>query len=196
MGLGFKTFVAGSVLTAAEVNGYMMSQSVMEFASVAARDAAITAPVQGMRCYIDAIQTEYLRDAGGWVIMSEPVQTSTAANITGFTGGTPAFASTYQRSAGWIDLTASLLFGAAPTTLTTLVYAPPVAVVWDPQFAALNPVYLTSGAWFDGTNNQGSLFALSATHSNVSLSLTVPFTWAAGSAVYVGGRFRMASRYT
>lgn len=45
-GQGFKTFNTGDVLTAADVNGYLM-QGVLVFATTAARDAAITSPQQG-----------------------------------------------------------------------------------------------------------------------------------------------------
>jgi hypothetical protein len=45
-GLGFKTFTTGEVLTAADVNGYLM-QGVLVFASEAARNAAITSPQEG-----------------------------------------------------------------------------------------------------------------------------------------------------
>ena len=51
MGSGFKTFTA-SVLTASEVNNYLMEQSVMSFASTGARDATVTAPEIGMTAYI------------------------------------------------------------------------------------------------------------------------------------------------
>lgn len=54
MGSGFKTFTAGSVLTASDVNNYLMEQSVMVFASTAARDSAITAPEAGMVAYINS----------------------------------------------------------------------------------------------------------------------------------------------
>jgi len=40
-GLGFKTFLTGDVLTAADTNGYLM-QGVLVFATAAARDSAIT----------------------------------------------------------------------------------------------------------------------------------------------------------
>ena len=53
MGSGFQTFTAGSVLTASEVNNYLMEQSVMVFATTAARDSAITAPEAGMTAYIN-----------------------------------------------------------------------------------------------------------------------------------------------
>ena len=39
-GAGAKLFVSGDVLTAAQVNTYLMDQAVMVFASAAARDAA------------------------------------------------------------------------------------------------------------------------------------------------------------
>jgi hypothetical protein len=52
MGSGYKNFTAASVLTAADLNNYCQSQSVMYFASTAARDAAITSPVAGMVAYV------------------------------------------------------------------------------------------------------------------------------------------------
>jgi hypothetical protein len=58
-GQGFKTFTTGEVLTAGDVNGYLM-QGVLVFASAAARDAAITSPQEGQCCYLkdtDAVQT-------------------------------------------------------------------------------------------------------------------------------------------
>jgi hypothetical protein len=48
---GKKTFVAGEVLTAQDVNDYLMDQSVMNFASSAARASAIPTPTEGMVTY-------------------------------------------------------------------------------------------------------------------------------------------------
>lgn len=45
-GLGFKTFNTGDVLTAGDVNGYLM-QGILVFASEAARNSAITSPEEG-----------------------------------------------------------------------------------------------------------------------------------------------------
>lgn len=47
-GLGRKTFTAGEVLTAANVNGYLMDQSIMVFAGTAARSSAIATASAGM----------------------------------------------------------------------------------------------------------------------------------------------------
>jgi hypothetical protein len=60
MGSGFKTFTAASVLTAADLNNFCQSQSVMYFATTAARDTAITSPVDGMVAYIGADDCLYL----------------------------------------------------------------------------------------------------------------------------------------
>ena len=54
MGSGFTTFTAGNVLTASEVNNYLMEQSVMFFETTGARDSAITAPEAGMTAYINS----------------------------------------------------------------------------------------------------------------------------------------------
>ena len=53
-GAGFKTFTAGEVFTASDANTYLMQQSVMVFTNEAARDAAITAPSEGMHAYLTA----------------------------------------------------------------------------------------------------------------------------------------------
>ena len=45
-GLGFKTFNTGDVLTAGDVNGYLM-QGILVFSSEAARNSAITSPQEG-----------------------------------------------------------------------------------------------------------------------------------------------------
>jgi hypothetical protein len=68
MGSGFKAFTAGAVLTASDVNNYLMEQSVMVFATAAARDAAIT-PEEGMVCFLntgDRTEGLYTYTDGAW----------------------------------------------------------------------------------------------------------------------------------
>ena len=58
-GLGFIEFSTGDVLSASAANGYLASQTVMVFASAAARTSAIAAPQEGMVSYLkdtDVIQ--------------------------------------------------------------------------------------------------------------------------------------------
>jgi hypothetical protein len=78
-GLGFKDFVTGEVLTAADVDGYLM-QNIWVFANAAARDAAVTSPQEGNACYLkdtDAIMTY---SGSAWV-------TASAATSYGYAAG-------------------------------------------------------------------------------------------------------------
>lgn len=69
MGSGFKTFSAATKLTASDVNNYLMEQSVMYFATTAARDSAITAPEDGMVVYVgsnDSSEGLYTYNGTAW----------------------------------------------------------------------------------------------------------------------------------
>lgn len=68
-GAGYKTFTAGSILTATEVNTYLMEQATMVFATTAARDAAITAPSEGMTVYITADDSVTYYDGSAWKVV-------------------------------------------------------------------------------------------------------------------------------
>jgi hypothetical protein len=52
MANGFKVFATGEVLTASDVNDYLMEQSIAIFANSTARDAQITSPIEGQFCYL------------------------------------------------------------------------------------------------------------------------------------------------
>lgn len=70
-GAGFKDFTAGEVLTANDVDQYLMQQSIMVFAGTAARGSAIgTAVAEGMFTYLaDTNALEYY-DGSSWVAFS------------------------------------------------------------------------------------------------------------------------------
>tara|TARA_R110000765_G_scaffold25125_1_gene62316 strand:- start:1375 stop:1644 length:270 start_codon:yes stop_codon:yes gene_type:complete len=56
---GYRTFSAGEVLTAANVQTFLQDQVIAVFASSTARDAAITSPAEGQHCFLkdtDALQ--------------------------------------------------------------------------------------------------------------------------------------------
>lgn len=99
-GLGFKTFTTGEVLTAADVNGYLM-QGVLVFASAAARTSAITSPQEGQYSFLkDTNALEYY-DGASWV--GAPVGDITAVNTNSpLTGGGTSGALTlsYDYAAG------------------------------------------------------------------------------------------------
>ncbi len=69
MGSGFKTFTAGAVLTASDMNNYLMEQSIMYFATTAARDSAISSPEDGMVVYVgsnDESEGLYTYNGSAW----------------------------------------------------------------------------------------------------------------------------------
>jgi hypothetical protein len=67
-GAGYKLFNTGDVLTAAQVNTYLMEQTVMRFATTTARDTALSGVLaEGMLCYIDADNNLYKYTGSAWV---------------------------------------------------------------------------------------------------------------------------------
>ena len=85
-GLGRKVWSAGSVVAAADVQGYLQDQSVMRFADATARDAAISSPTQGMVCYLQ--DTSALQVYGvAWADVSNPGDITAVTAGTALTGG-------------------------------------------------------------------------------------------------------------
>lgn len=70
-GAGYKDFTAGAVLTAAQLNQYCNEQSVMVFATTAARDSALTSVLaEGMTCYVkdggSGTPVMFIYDGSAW----------------------------------------------------------------------------------------------------------------------------------
>jgi hypothetical protein len=65
-GQGFKTFTTGEVLTAGDVNGYLM-QGINVFADAAARTAAITSPQEGQYSYLKDSNSLWYYSGSAWV---------------------------------------------------------------------------------------------------------------------------------
>jgi hypothetical protein len=80
-GAGYKLFNTGDVLTAAQVATYLMQQSVMVFASAAARTSAISGVLaEGMITYLQDTNALEVYDGAAWV--------GATGDITGLTAGT------------------------------------------------------------------------------------------------------------
>ena len=70
-GSGIRVFASGEILTAAQVNGYLMDQSVTRFADAATRDASFGGagqPVlsEGRICYLDDVNLVQFFDGTSW----------------------------------------------------------------------------------------------------------------------------------
>jgi len=85
---GRKTFTAGEVLQAADVNDFLMDQSVMVFAGTAARGSAIPSPSEGMVTYLeDSDELQVYTTAWGPVDTGGLIETKTAINTTALSFG-------------------------------------------------------------------------------------------------------------
>lgn len=81
-GAGYKLFNTGDVLTAAQVNTYLMQQSVMVFANSAARTTALSGVLaEGMLSYLQDTNAVEKYDGSSWTAI-------TAGDIEGVTAGT------------------------------------------------------------------------------------------------------------
>jgi hypothetical protein len=92
-GLGFKDFTTGEVLTAADVDGYLM-QGIWVFANATARDAAVTSPQEGNFAYLKDTNVTTYYTGSAWANvdttgMTNPM-TTTGDTIYSSSGSTPA----------------------------------------------------------------------------------------------------------
>jgi len=63
---GFKVFATGEVLTASDVNNYLMEQSICVFADASARDAGITSPEDGQFVFLTGSSTLQFYGSSAW----------------------------------------------------------------------------------------------------------------------------------
>jgi len=140
-GLGFKDFTTGEVLTAADVDGYLM-QGVWVFASATARDAAVTSPQEGNFAYLKDtnITTYYTGSAWanldttgmtnpmtttGDIIYSSPGSTpvrlgiGSTGNVLTVAGGVPSWAAP-AGGGKVLQVLTDLLTGEVSTTSTSM----------------------------------------------------------------------------
>lgn len=189
--MAYKTFVAGDVLTATELNDYLMNQSVMVFTNATARDTALTSPTEGMFAYLTASDHLTIYNGSAWVI-TDTSWNSYTPTLYGFTQGTGATTQAYYARIGkTVVVQGYITMGTtAPTFTSQMQISLPVdqassnrsssvgtAFMRDVSGAAsyLGSIYLTSTPGrisFQAVNASGTY----ATLSNVTG--TVPFTWA------------------
>jgi hypothetical protein len=119
-GLGFKTFTTGEVLTAGDVNGYLM-QGVLVFASAAARDAAITAPQEGQFAFTKDTNGLWYYDGAVWVASGATGDIEGVTAGVGISGGGTSGTVTITNSmATAIDAKGDLVAGTGADTFSRI----------------------------------------------------------------------------
>jgi hypothetical protein len=95
-GAGYKLFATGDVLTAAQVNTFLMQQTVMVFASSAARTTALSGVLaEGMVSYLQDTNSLEVYDGSAWVGATGDITALTAGtgiSISSATGPIPTVA--------------------------------------------------------------------------------------------------------
>jgi hypothetical protein len=111
-GAGKKTFTAGEVLTASDVNTYLMEQSVMNFAGTAARASAIPTPSEGMVSYrSDTDNVEFYNGSSWLSVGGEQFITSASFTTQSSIDFTSALTDTYKSYRFYIEWRGSVATG-------------------------------------------------------------------------------------
>jgi hypothetical protein len=123
-GAGYKLFATGDVLTAAQVNTFLMQQTVMVFADSSARTTALSGVVaEGMLSYLTGTNALQYYDGAAWQDVSNPGDITGVTAGTGLTGGGTSGSVTLA-----IDSTVATLTGSQTLTNKTLT-APVISTI-------------------------------------------------------------------
>lgn len=129
MGLGFKDFTAGDVLTAAQVDGYLMRQTIMVFASTSARDTALSGNLEeGMFAFTTDTNSVYYYTGSAWVIYSEPAQSWSPTITQGSSVAGTTNRGWYRRRDGFFEAGLKWTASAAGTGSNVISVSLPVTL--------------------------------------------------------------------
>jgi hypothetical protein len=193
MTLGFKDFVAGDVLTAAQVDGYLMRQTVMVFATDAARDSALSGNLEeGMHCYTEDNNRLYYYTGAAWTVVSEPPQSWAGAAVV---QATPVTGTTnrgwYQRRNGCFEAHLVWTATAAGTASNLITVSTPLTLS-DANDSHGTFMYNDAGVYYSGSIHPTSTTTVSLVIQGASggLGLLSP-TIAIGDILYMSmfGRY-------
>ena len=173
-GLGYKVFTAGEVLTAANVNGYLM-QGVLVFDDSTARTAAIGTPTEGMASYLKDTNALELYDGASWVGGGDITAVTAGYGLSG--GGT----------GGEVTLTAGTVLTSSTATSYTLGTADAGTYLRFTNAATLT----ISTATDFGVGQQVQIFA-----DGTALSITTDGATIAGAGTaFTSGTFTVGNQY-
>lgn len=171
---GYKTFVAGEEALAADVNGFLMSQTVPRFTNAAARTAALTGPATNQLSMLDDRVGVIQRWSGSaWVDMPATLIRWIALNPNVVVAATPldVTLTTFTMPFSGMVLVTGLVgctAGAGATTLEIGMTADPTpASVPAPNAAAVGASAVQPANTFYGT------FPFSAQWANLAVGTSV-----------------------
>lgn len=138
-GAGYKLFNTGDVLTAAQVNTYLMQQSVMVFANSTARTTALSGVLaEGMLSYLVDTNAVEKYDGSSWSAIG-------TGDIEGVTAGTGL-------SGGGTSGTVTLSIASAQSDLVIKGFEEDVNVVASAATGTINFDVATASVWYYTSN--------------------------------------------
>jgi hypothetical protein len=168
-GLGFKDFTTGEVLTAADVDGYLM-QGIWVFANATARDAAVTSPQEGNFAFTKDNNSLWYYDGATWVASGATGDIEGVTAGVGISGGGTSGTVTITNSmATAIDAKGDLVAGTGADTFSRIAVGADATVLTADSSTATGLKWATPG----GSGANWSLLNTGGTSLNGVSTVTV-----------------------
>ena len=206
-GAGYKTFTAGNILRASEVNTYLMQQSVMRFSTPSAADSALGAnKAEGMVIYATSNEFLYAYNGAAWVPFGSAVGSGTGymgawtgytPTLTGITLGSGTVAFTWIRQGNTVQVRGRFTFGAGSGVTGAVSISLPATAVsanWVPNVSAraAGADYGMLGIAATGSVGVHALGSAGAYINRVTTSSTIPATWTSGDYITFSATYEAA----
>jgi hypothetical protein len=206
-GAGYKTFTAGNILRASEVNTYLMQQSVMRFSTTGAADTALGAnKAEGMVIYATSNEFLYAYNGAAWIPFASAVGSGTGymgawtgytPTLTGITLGSGTVAFTWIRQGNTVQVRGRFTFGAGSGVTGAISISLPATAVsanWVPNVSAraAGADYGMLGIAATGSVGVHALGSAGAYINRVTTSSTIPATWTSGDYITFSATYEAA----
>jgi hypothetical protein len=191
---GRKVFTAGEVLLAADVNDYLMDQTVMVYSSSSVRATAIPTPTEGMfTVTTDNDELDYYNGTSWVNALPIGAWTAYTPTFTGITIGDATLDFAYAQIGKTVFVRGSIVWGSTTSTVFSgMTFTPPINIGAS-QSAAANTIGTMQTGSFSGVVTVSSATAIIPSLINVSstyasrtpIATSTPSAWSSGSRVMV-----------